>query len=270
MDILLLTCIDRPDRQYPDLDRACLLAQTLERFLAPINAWTIHVIAADREMPEIRKRLGHYRLNYRFLPHSDFIDEFPPHRGWVMQQFLKLMAARRIDSPFYLSIDSDHLLTRRTTPADLVGDGRSRVTPEPVAHHARWWAGSAQILGVEPVRDTAITISCVAMATAIVRGLLDHLESVLGDAWMDLLIDRDDWVDYALYYTYVNGMGLCESTHEHAPILGVGQSVWHPGAFDSWDAAAAFAGDHHFVCVQSNTEIPPSEIARRIAPHLRQ
>ena len=270
MDILLLTCIDRPDRLYSDLDRACLLLRSLERFLSPAEDWTIHVIAADRELAEIRDRLSQFRLNFRFLPHSDFIDEFPPDCGWKMQQFLKLLASRRIDAPFYLSIDSDHLLTRQLTPEDVVHDGRSVVTPEPVAHHAGWWKGSAEILGVNPLPEagTGITISCVAMATAIVRRLVDHLEETCGEAWSEMLIDRDDWVDYALYYTYANGMGLAESSHEFGPLLGAGHSVWHPGQLEGWDVAGAFSGEHHFICVQSNTNAPPSEILRRIEPYL--
>lgn len=230
----------------------------------------MHVLAADAELPTIRERLSRYKLNYRYLPHSDFIDSFPAHRGWTMQQFLKLMAARAIDAPFYLSIDSDHLLTRALTPEDLVRNGRSIVTPEPVAHHLDWWKGSAEILGVEPLPETStgITISCVPMATGIARELVQHLEDTKGDAWTEILMDRHDWVDYALYYTYVHGTGRAGSTHDFGPLLSVHHSVWHPGDFENWDANAAFTGDHHFVCIQSNTDTPPDSISEKIRPLL--
>jgi hypothetical protein len=197
-----------------------------------------------------------------------FLGEFAPERGWTFQQFLKLMVSRVIDSPFYLSIDSDHLLTRPLRAADLVVGGRSMVTPESRSVHPEWWDGTANILGVPPIGETGIAISCVCMATQVVRRLLNHLDEWVGTAWRELLLERYDWVDYALYYSYANGLGLAESLHFPGPLLGTGESVWHPSQVASWDAKRAFSGTHRFVCLQSNTDIAPDEIRAKTEPYL--
>ena len=118
-------------------------------------------------------------------------------------------------------------MTRRLTPEDLRFEGRSRITPEPVDKHGHWWVGSAEMLGVDRMHGSGITISCVAMATEIVRSLMNHLDAVLGDAWTEILMGREDW-----------------------------------------DTELAFSGKHDFVCLQSNTDAPPDEVARRAEPYL--
>lgn len=227
-------------------------------------------MADDRELDEVRRVLAPFRLDLRFHRHSEFLADFPTGIGWRKQQFLKLLVARRVESPFYLSIDCDHILTRPLRHADIVRDGRSVVTPEPRSHHAEWWVGPADILEVPRVGDSAITISCVCMATEAVIGLLDHLESSFGDGWVDVLLDREDWVDYSLYYTYASGVQPPGRFHVPGPLLGVGvgESIWFPEDIARWSAEAAFSGNHHFVCLQSNTNVSLDLIREWTSPYL--
>lgn len=268
MDVVVLACLDVPDRTHREVDRACLLARSLDRFLNPEEDWTIRVVADDHELDEVRRVLRPYRLDLQFHAHSEFLAEFPPGIGWRKQQFLKLLAARRVESPFFLSIDCDHLLTRPLSHSDLVVGGRSVVTPEPRAHHAGWWDGPAQILKVPRVGEAAITISCVCMATEAAVGLLDRLEALYGDGWVDVLLDRHDWVDYSLYYTYANAVDPAGRYHVHGPLLGVGESIWHVGDIARWSAASAFHGPHFFVCLQSNTNVSLDLIRELTAPYI--
>lgn len=270
MDVVLLTCVERPDRKYSDLTRACILAHSLERNLDPADSWTIHVVAADAEIEEVRDRLSHFSLDYRFHPHSSFLAQASDADGWRLQQFLKLLISRKIEEPFYLSIDSDQILTRRLRISDLVRDGRALMTPEPRAVHEAWWVGSANILGTTLVNDPASVMSCVCMATSVVRRVLARLLERLGDHWMEALLAREDWIEYSLYFT------LAQAGYEASPyhfitrpaLLGAAQSVWYPSDLEEWDVTQAFHGDHYFICVQSSLDLPPDMVWDLTAKYL--
>lgn len=270
MDIVLPTCIARPDRLYSDLDRACLLARSLEVFLDPADAWTIHVVAADDELEAIRDRLGRFRLDLRYLTHSDVLDgvDLPPTKGWRKQQYLKLLVARKIDAPIYLSIDSDHILKRPLRPSDVVRSGRAMVTFEPRSNHARWWDGAATALDAGLVPDPAITISCVPMWRPVVLGLLDRLERLHGPGWARTLREADDWTEYALYYTFAHFLGRAEELHAPGPLMSLGRSLWYAEDLSTWDVDDAFADDAYFVCIQSHTDLPPEAIQDLTEPYL--
>ena len=268
MDIVVLACLGVPGRLHREVDRACVLARSLERFLDPNEDWTLRIVVDDHEMDEVRRVLTPFALDIRFHPHSKFLPDFPKGLGWRKQQFLKLLVARRIASSFYLSIDCDHVLTRPLCHGDLVRDGRSVVTPERRDHHSDWWDGPVEVLEMPRVGELAISISCVCMATEAALGLLDHLEASYGDGWVDVLLDRNDWVDYSLYYTYASGLGPDRQFHIPGPLLGIGESVWFPEDIAGWSASAAFSGEHHFVCLQSNTNMPLDLIREQTAPYL--
>lgn len=268
LDIVLPTCLALPTREFLDVDRACILCRSLERFLDPADRWTVHVLVADTEADQIRARLSPDRLDFRFHCHSELLPELNTAWCWRRQQLLKLAAAQRIAGKFCLVLDSDQILTRRLAVSDLVRDGRAMITPESRHVHAAWWTGSAAILGTRPVDDPAITPSCVCLSTALVRGLLDRLVSRLGTAWFTALLGRDDWTEYCLYYTYAQAQG--EASHYHFPgeLLSTAHSVWFSEQIETWDADKAFAGEHYFICIQSRTNIPPEMVRELTARYL--
>jgi hypothetical protein len=50
--------------------------------------------------------------------------------------------------------------------------------------------------------------------------------------------------------------------------LGIAHSVWHPAQFEAWDVDRAFDGEHYFIRLQSNTNIPPELIQELTGPYL--
>ena len=196
MEVVLPTCIGPPNRLYSDLERARILAQSLKRYLAPGEPWTIHVIAADRELDQIRSGLVPFPLDFRFHRHTEVLPGFSAASGWVFQQFLKLEAVRLIEGEFYLTLDSDHILTRPLSQSDIVRAGRAMATPELRERHEAWWRGAAEILGTEPAYDPVIAMSCVCLSTALVHGLLKRLRERLGEDWKSCLTAQGDWTEY--------------------------------------------------------------------------
>jgi len=268
MEVVLPTCIGPPNRLFSDLERARILAQSLQRYLAPGEPWTVHVIAADRELDEIRAGLEPFQLDLRFHRHTEVVPGFSTDSGWILQQFLKLEAVRLIKGEFYLTVDSDHILTRPLSQSDIVRDARAMATPELRERHQAWWQGASEILGTEPAHDPVIAMSCVCLSTALVRGLLKRLRKRLGEDWKSCLTARRDWTEYALYYTFAQRCADAARFHFHGELLGTRHSVWFPQQFAEWDVERAFDGDHYFVDLQSTTDIPPELIRDLTARHL--
>jgi hypothetical protein len=268
MEVVLPTCIGPAGRLFSDLDRARILARSLERYLRPDESWTIHVIAADEELDEIRAGLRPFRLDLRFHRHSEVLPGFSTDQGWVLQQFLKLGASCLIRDDFYLTLDSDHILTRRLGGSDIIRDGRAMVTPELRERHETWWQGASEILGTSLAYDPVIALSCACLSTPLVRGLLERLSERLGEDWMTALMARRDWTEYALYYTFAQRCADASRFHFQGELLGIDHSVWFPDQFESWDVDRAFEGDHYFIDLQSTTDIPPELIRELTARYL--
>lgn len=268
MEVVLPTCLGPPGRRFSDLERARILARSLERYLAPGERWTVHVIGASRELAAIRAGLESFELDLVFHGHDEVLDGFTADSGWILQQILKLEAVRLIEGAFYLALDSDHILTRPLRRCDLVRDGRAMATPESRERHDAWWRGAAEILGTEPPDDPVIAMSCVCLSTALVRGLLERLRQRLGTEWKGRLAARRDWTEFALYHTFAQRCGELARYHFHGELLSTRHSVWFPGQFASWDAEQAFDGEHYFIDLQSTTDIPPELIRDLTARYL--
>jgi hypothetical protein len=268
MEVVLPTCIGPAGRLFSDLERARILARSLERYLPPSEPWMVHVIAADQELDEIQAGLRPFRLDFRFHRHSDVLPGFCTDQGWILQQFLKLAASRLIQEDFYLTLDSDHILTRPLRQSDIIRNGRAMATPELRERHEAWWLGASEILGTAPASDPVIAMSCVCLSTALVRGLLERLRARLGEDWNRSLAARDDWTEYTLYHTFAQHCADLSRFHFHGELIGTGHSVWWPHQFDQWDVDRAFDGDHYFIDLQSTTDIPPELIRDLTAKYL--
>jgi hypothetical protein len=268
MDVVLPTCIGPPNRRFSDLDRVRILAQSLERHLAPGEPWTVHVIAADHELDEVRTGLDPFQLDLRFHRHTEILPGFSTDHGWILQQFLKLAAVRLIQGEFYLTLDSDHILTRPLRQSDIVRDAKAMATPELRERHEAWWQGASEILGTEPAYDPVIAMSCVCLSTELVYRLLERLHARLGDDWKNCLTARRDWTEYALYYTFAQRCADVSRFHFYGELLGTEHSVWFPQQFAEWDVDRAFDGDHYFIDLQSTTDIPPELIRELTAKYL--
>jgi Family of unknown function (DUF6492) len=268
MEIVLPTCLGPPHRRFSDLERARILARSLERYLAPGEPWTVHVIAADRELDEIRAGLEPFRLDLRFHRHSEILPGFSTDSGWILQQFLKLEAVRLIEGEFYLSLDSDHILTRPLSQFDIVRDGRAMATPGRRERHETWWRGTAEILGTEPVDNPVIALTCACLSTTLVRGLLERLRERQGEDWKSRLASRRDWTEFSLYHTFARRCADVARFHFPGELLSTRHCVWLPQEFEEWDVEGAFGGDHYFIDLQSATNIPPELIRDLTEKHL--
>jgi len=159
---------------------------------------------------------------------------WPPIRGWVLQQLVKLAFVSTLEVDIALMIDSDVLLVRDFTE-DLFRQGRSvrhlrvpHALHEGMPRHRNWRAVAARLLGLDaPSEDFAdYNAGVVSWSPPIVRALLARIEDVAGRDWPTVVASELDVSEYFLYGEYLAAFGtpeqraytsernLCHSTWE--------------------------------------------------------
>lgn len=296
---------DRLDAVLPltasDADRAKILFRSLERFFEPLG--TCHVVVPDPEFAAVRPRVPGDR--YDVVAESDVVPEIgwfhstarlraklrlvgPPIHGWFVQQLVKLAAAERVGTPFYLTLDADVICVRETRYEDLVPDGRALVQTTP-PNHPEWNDDAERVLGL-PRSGRQYAVTPALLNVEAVRALAGHLERRvrlrakqvarrlpnplardLLASWRSHLLRSLPWTEYALYGTFVERTGLFDRYHVLAGEDAIyGNAVWLESQFEDWNPASINGdGGFRFSVVQSATRIPPDRIAAKVERLLR-
>lgn len=257
-----------------DLDRSVLLRETIARHAGSLGTgWVVapdedlaaisevferprwEVIAESAIVPPATRRLG--ALGRRLAPER---------RGWAFQQVLKLAAVARSSADFCITLDADVIALRPLDDESLAPGRRawSQVEPPPQAH-PHWYDGAADILGM-PRSALHHAVTPAILSPEVCRDLIEALGRKAGrrDAdWVDMLLRRDAWSEYALYNTFLEGTGRLQDYHQrvHEARL-YDDAVWFPEDFGSWEAGRG--GAALFTLVQSTAAISVDDIRRRL------
>ena len=281
-------------RRYIDDPGRCHILLTSLATFAPDDMFEdIFVVAPARE----RAHAEALRRDWQSLPlvvidEEEILPTFRDHpltlnAGWYRQQLVKLCAANLSKTEFFITFDSDVILTKPICVADIVRDGKALLEPGDRANHSRWWTGSGDILGV-PVDLSApgMAVTPAILSRTICRRLFQHLEDRSQQAWADLLLRRsldnlllkrarDNWSEYSLYYLLAEHDKVLFDYHfpppsEDAARLHCQSSVWTKAQFAGWDPKYCFDRDTAglFLIVQSSSTISLELICRRLNPHL--
>ena len=252
--------MDRLDAVLPlagrDLDRARILFRTLEAFFEPLG--TLWIVVPDAERAQIDVPFGNVVADAEVVP--ELAGGALPH-GWYVQQLVKLAIADRIATPFYLTLDADVICVRPTRYDDLVVDGRAlaQITKP---HHPEWNDDAERILGLpRSPRQHGVTPALLAR-----DGVLD-LQQHLGDDWRARLLRELPWTEYALYNTFLEGVGRWTDFHSNGGDRCIyGNNVWLASQWPGWHPKAD--GRYCFSVVQSATRIPAADVWKRVGAYV--
>ncbi|MCA2226981.1 DUF6492 family protein [Nonomuraea aurantiaca] len=164
---------------------------------------------------------------------------WPPVRGWVMQQIVKLAATAAMDTDVVLVADSDVVLVRPTTAQ------RSLVGGRPLLHrledgvhplmtrHVLWHQVARELLKLPPAPEPPLPDYMSPLTfwdPAIVRGLQRRLTENTGRHWADAFGSRLHVSEFMLYGLFVDEVlsapdgrppsdtGLCHKTPDESPM----------------------------------------------------
>jgi hypothetical protein len=239
-----------------DLERAQILLRTLERFFEPLaRLW---VVVPDCDRASIRLPFGEVVTDSEIVPELD--DAEAPH-GWYVQQLVKLAIADRIETPFYLTLDGDVICVRPTRYDDLVVGGRAlaQITKP---HHPEWNDDAERILAL-PRSPRQHGVTPAVLARDGVRALQRHL----GADWRARLLRELPWTEYALYHTFLEGVGRWDDLHVSGGDRCIyGNNVWLESQWRGWHPKAD--GRYCFSVVQSATRASARDVWALVEPYL--
>lgn len=163
---------------------------------------------------------------------------YPPLRGWILQQIVKLAAAAQLDADIVVMVDSDIEFIRPFGEDTFRHDGAVRFYREPggVAsdkpRHLSWHRVARQLLGLPPAPppyDDYVS-SLLAWDPAIVRRLLARVEAVTGRRWTTAIgrqLHFSEWTLYGVYVaeladpaarSFTSDDSLCHSYWDETPL----------------------------------------------------
>jgi Family of unknown function (DUF6492) len=134
---------------------------------------------------------------------------WPPIRGWVLQQMVKLAFVSTLDADVALLIDSAVLLVREFSEETFRREGSVRHYRVPHAVHSGWRQTAARLLDLgKPGDDHAdYNAGVVSWSPAIVRELLARIEAVSSLPWATVIGSQLDVSECFLYDEYLAAMG---------------------------------------------------------------
>ena len=196
----------------PDADGLlCLVRWAPERYLVVQRVAPAAFRSREWWVNLVLQRLGGLAASVRVAA-INTRRPWPPIRGWILQQALKLAAATRVDADVVVNVDSDVQFIRPVSVSTFVRDGRlSLYRVEGGVHpglpeHVVWHRVARRLLGLpeqEPPHHDYVC-SPIAWDPEAVGALQRRIETVTGRPWIDAVSAQRKLSECTLYGTFVD------------------------------------------------------------------
>jgi glycosyltransferase involved in cell wall biosynthesis len=290
LSFVLPVALSDTGRPGNDLDRIKLVLESFVRCFNINDIGTFLIITRPQDMKIVSGCLG----STGFAEFIDLVDEtmvcpelsgdpdtfhdFPTHnKGWFRQQLLKLGAAKRVSSKFYMTLDSDVVFTRPFRASDLIRCGRSVINTQTAADFRLLFTDemaeesirirvdrdrrAEHLLGVRRIENCFYGETPVVLSTSVVLDLLAYIESHHQESWCGWLVKNTPWTEYSLYFTFAEGLNLFDRFHIRGgfnSVLRMSDSLWYPAhdyrsprSIENWTWTDVGVQDGVTVVVQS-------------------
>lgn len=157
---------------------------------------------------------------------------WPPLRGWILQQIIKLALVSELDEDVALLVDSDVLIARPLTENRFRCGKAVRlyrlpegITPT-MTRHLAWRHTAHELLrpAEEDPQSPDYITSFVSWSPNVVRNCLARVEDQSGLPWYNAIGRRLEFSEWILYGTYATTIASPEQTF--ASDLSLSHSYW--------------------------------------------
>jgi Family of unknown function (DUF6492) len=197
------------DRMPPDVDHHVIVPRRDRELFARLDGprtrvWTIDELVPRRMVPV---PMINAWLNLR--------RPYPPVRGWVMQQIVKLAVAAELGADLVVLADSDVVLVRPVTVDTFREDGRvrfyrsDRAVDERLPRHLLWHKVARRLLGLPPAEPPPLPDYISAFNVwerRVVLALRERIEQVNGRPWLDAIASQLHLSEFILYGVFVDAV----------------------------------------------------------------
>ena len=126
-------------------------------------------------------------------------------RGWISQQALKLLVAKRVETDFYLILDAKNHLINELCIDDLFFDGKAIAYG--AGHFNMWGAclgACERLLNMEPIKQRFILPATpYLMSSDAVAFLEKHLLESENIGLTEAIINNENVTEFLLYFCYL-------------------------------------------------------------------
>lgn len=271
-ELAVITPSFRGDAElFADLHRSVL------EFTPPDTVHHVFVPPGDRTLfsryagPRCRVRTKNELLSRRYLRigRSDLYVNarrpWPPVRGWVTQQAIKLAATAEVDADVVLLADSDVVLVRPVTADRFRAEGHPILYREDqgvtadMTRHVIWHRIARELFGLPPAPPPPLPDYVSPFNfwdPAIVRALQHRIQETTGRHWLDAFTGQLHISEFILYGVFVDGVLSAAGPRPPTDVL-VCHNAWQRTPLDR-DGAIAFAD-----------RLPPEAVAMMISAQSR-
>jgi hypothetical protein len=204
---------------------------------------------------------------------------YPPIRGWVMQQIVKLAAAAELGVDVLLLADSDVTFVRPVT-VDTFREGdhvRFYHAPDAInaemSRHVLWHDVARRLLDLPPAGPPPLPDYICPMNPwdrEVVLALRDRIERVTGRPWLDAIASQLHVSEFILYGVFVDEV-LGTSAATCAMPSTLCHTYWGPGPLVPEGVpsfAQSLSPDDVAVMISAKTNTPQS-VRREALSHIR-
>jgi hypothetical protein len=186
-----------------------------------------HIVVPARDQvlfSQLRGRRTHIRAESEFLPRSfvrvprtkytvNVRHPYPPVRGWILQQIVKLAAAAEIPADVVVMADSDITFCRPLLAETFVRDGVVRLyglpdgVHEGMPRYVLWHNVARTLLGLPATAEAPLpdyVSSMLAWDPALVRAMLARITEVTGRPWANAIGGQLRFSEWTLYGVFVD------------------------------------------------------------------
>jgi hypothetical protein len=185
-----------------------------------------HIVVAQSDLNLFGRLAGprtHIRCERDLLPSTfipvpfanftvNLLRPFPPVRGWILQQVLKLAAAAASEDDVVLLADSDVEFVREFNVETFVRNGVVRFYNKPseiderLPRHMIWHRVARALLGLPPAHSPFPDyVSClVSLDPTIVRRMLARVTAKTGHPWTTAIAGQLHFSEWTLYGVFVD------------------------------------------------------------------
>lgn len=138
---------------------------------------------------------------------------WPPVRGWIMQQAMKIALAGQVDTDVAVLVDSDVALVRPTCAETFAASGRALCYREEngvhdsMQRHVLWHQVARRLLGADGIATPPLPdyVSPVGIwDPAVVRAMQDRITEVSGRPWLDSFTRELHVSEFIVYGVFVD------------------------------------------------------------------
>jgi len=250
-------------KDYDSIDRLIdIQLKTIDKFLDKQSLDKFYIICVDSELKQVQERVtkSYPDLPFVFKTESEVLPELKTQSwshmtnpNWMLQQLLKMNAAKFVATEFYIILDTDVFMTQPFSYDDcfyndkyicnVIDDFGTKPTKE------KWWQHAIAILSPDVeevtfdknspsgVTDKIMNFNSIMGVTPVIYdtkqmlSLFDEIERMYNMNYNEFLIKQsgghpNTWIEMSIYWTWLVKQGIWDDLYDCSGPNLYGNELW--------------------------------------------